>query len=79
MAKDDPTFTDAQITYLKTFVAQFQAHVLADTTEGDKTSAEKAARKWKNDHAENLLVRIKSDFPYPAVWTRSTSDPDVIK
>ncbi|KAJ7246646.1 hypothetical protein C8J57DRAFT_1241289 [Mycena rebaudengoi] len=77
MAKDDPTFTDAQITYLKTFEAQFRAHVLANSTTGDKATAEKAARGWKNDHTDELLVKIKSDFPYPAVWARSTSDPDV--
>ncbi|KAJ7089396.1 hypothetical protein C8R44DRAFT_892355 [Mycena epipterygia] len=70
------TLTDAQNTYLKSLESEFKAFVMKES-KGDKVSAEKAAKKWKDEHTSTILAKIKQDYPYPSTWSRDTTDPKV--
>ncbi|KAJ7505904.1 hypothetical protein B0H11DRAFT_2220538 [Mycena galericulata] len=76
VAGSDPTFTDAQLTFLKTYEAEFRAYMLANSG-GDKAQGQAAAKKWKDENCPALLAKIKTDYPYPTLWSRSTTDGDV--
>lgn len=70
------TLTDAQNTYLKSLEPDFKAYVLKDAN-GDKSTAEKAAKKWKDDQTSEILAKIKKEYPYPSNWPRDTTDGKV--
>ncbi|KAJ7513290.1 hypothetical protein B0H11DRAFT_2213804 [Mycena galericulata] len=76
VAGSDPTFTDAQLTFLKTYEAEFRAYMLANSG-GDKAQGQTAAKKWKDENCPAILAKIKTDYPYPTLWSRSTTDGDV--
>ncbi|KAJ6523431.1 hypothetical protein DFH09DRAFT_1420784 [Mycena vulgaris] len=69
----DGTFTDAQLVYLKTLQSDFKSYVLKHSN-GDKNSAEKAAKTWKDENVPEIFVKIKADYPYPSLWKKSTID-----
>ncbi|KAJ7656585.1 hypothetical protein B0H17DRAFT_1213790 [Mycena rosella] len=74
--KAESTLTPGQTAYLKTLEPDFRSYVVMHSN-GAKDSAEKAAKTWKDTHTNDILSKIKSDYPYPSTWTRETTDGKV--
>ncbi|KAJ7139003.1 hypothetical protein C8R44DRAFT_727124 [Mycena epipterygia] len=75
-ASGDGTFTDAQMVHLQGLQADFKAFIMKDF-KGDKSVAEKLAKKWKDKHTPTILTTFKKDYPYPSTWVRDTTDSKV--
>ncbi|KAJ6563393.1 hypothetical protein DFH09DRAFT_1278994 [Mycena vulgaris] len=72
----DGTFTDAQLMYLKTLLPDFKSYVLKHSN-GDRNSAEKAAKTWKDENIPEIFGKIKAEYPCPSLWKKSTIDGGV--